>query len=436
MDYASFKSPAFLHGASSFLHIYMNILLSRERLSLPRHLFVIMASATFLIIVLPSPLSGVCGKLEEQTSNSFISEMSRYHYLQPVQSPHTAGPVSALPALDQHSAATKNGVALQYLEDIIMEIEISSASRSPGMDYGADTMVDTSQLIILSEGHQLCQLCTDNLGLRQSKIRDKPYHQDLAALLQAASLPCYICALYYDAVFSRRPAEWPSGVLFSFLWSDSGGLLLHNPNAALPAMMFGRDRTFWMHQSADDDVKSIDFNPEVEVAEPSENTGYAAVLQYASDWLDTCVKDYSCRRENPEVPWYPTRLLDVNKLRLVLTSEEAVSGPYATLSYRWGDKPSFFTLTAENIEQLRSSIDLELLPKVFCDALEVCRHLSIRYLWIDALCIIQSGKGSSEDWAAEGVQMRNVYLYCQINISASCASQPKMVSSLPGIPIC
>jgi hypothetical protein len=45
--------------------------------------------------------------------------------------------------------------------------------------------------------------------------------------------------------------------------------------------------------------------------------------------------------------------------------------------------------------------------------------LGIRYLWIDSLCILQSGKGSVEGWLLHSSAMRMVYSNCIMNISAS-----------------
>jgi hypothetical protein len=45
----------------------------------------------------------------------------------------------------------------------------------------------------------------------------------------------------------------------------------------------------------------------------------------------------------------------------------------------------------------------------------VCRSLSVRYLWIDSLCIIQDSK---EDWAREAANMAYVYSNSYLTISA------------------
>lgn len=67
---------------------------------------------------------------------------------------------------------------------------------------------------------------------------------------------------------------------------------------------------------------------------------------------------------------------------------------------------------------------MDQLPKVFRDAMEVCRALGLRCLWVDALCIIRSGD-SQKDWEVESAKMRDVYWNCQLSISAACATRPE-----------
>lgn len=59
------------------------------------------------------------------------------------------------------------------------------------------------------------------------------------------------------------------------------------------------------------------------------------------------------------------------------------------------------------------------LPKTFREAIILARHLQLRYLWIDSLCIIQD---SAEDWAEESAQMELVYRNLVCNIAAAAAA--------------
>jgi hypothetical protein len=125
--------------------------------------------------------------------------------------------------------------------------------------------------------------------------------------------------------------------------------------------------------------------------------------------------------------WYPTRLIDLgarsepySEARLVISGNTSMDGAYNTLSHCWG-KTSFLTLSTDNQETLMEQIPSASLPKTFQDAIFVTRRLGVRYLWIDSLCILQSGPGAKEDWQAESAQMHRVYEggYCNIAATGS-----------------
>lgn len=117
----------------------------------------------------------------------------------------------------------------------------------------------------------------------------------------------------------------------------------------------------------------------------------------------------------------PTRLIDVGseggrfvKLKITRKTERL---KWIALSYRWGDRPHFST-TQTNIQDHIQGIKLIDLPEVFQDAISMTRGLGLRYLWIDAVCIIQ---GEDGDFATESKRMENVYsgAYCVLAASYS-----------------
>ena len=59
------------------------------------------------------------------------------------------------------------------------------------------------------------------------------------------------------------------------------------------------------------------------------------------------------------------------------------------------------------------------LPRTIQEAVQVCRNLKIRYLWVDALCIIQ---GNKEDFATEISRMGSIYASSVLTIAATAAS--------------
>ena len=77
-------------------------------------------------------------------------------------------------------------------------------------------------------------------------------------------------------------------------------------------------------------------------------------------------------------------------------------------------------LTQSTLKGLMNGIPIHQLSCTFQDAILVTRSLGARYLWIDALCIIQ---GDPEDWKTECASMMTVYEFSQLNIAASAASQ-------------
>lgn len=76
-------------------------------------------------------------------------------------------------------------------------------------------------------------------------------------------------------------------------------------------------------------------------------------------------------------------------------------------------------LLASNLDEFRSVIPWEKLPKTFQDAISVTEKLGTRFFWIDALCIVQD---SAEDWAYEAARMTAVYTNSSLNISADASS--------------
>lgn len=104
-------------------------------------------------------------------------------------------------------------------------------------------------------------------------------------------------------------------------------------------------------------------------------------------------------------------------IRLVVTSEEVVTGPYVTLSHCWGGA-TFLQLTRSNLSRLKSGIEMKELPWTFREAVEVTRRMGVRYLWIDSLCIAQD-KDDQSDWLREALLMEKVYTHAVCNIAAT-----------------
>lgn len=116
----------------------------------------------------------------------------------------------------------------------------------------------------------------------------------------------------------------------------------------------------------------------------------------------------------------PTRLIDVEPdlvsgaIRLVDTKDLVKPGceaapRYAALSYCWGtpeDAKTQLRTTTATLAAHKAGISEGLMTRVLLEAVQVCRSVSIRYLWVDSLCIIQDDES---DWQLESSVMCLVY---------------------------
>ncbi|KAI2625200.1 heterokaryon incompatibility protein-domain-containing protein [Xylaria nigripes] len=122
----------------------------------------------------------------------------------------------------------------------------------------------------------------------------------------------------------------------------------------------------------------------------------------------------------------PTRLIDLGdprdqkSARLVTPRASNIQAEYVALSYCWGEDVQSSTMLREsNLEELQLRIDEEKLPKTYRDVFQLARELEFRYIWIDALCIIQ---GHHQDWERESQRMSHVYGNAALTVAAGRAA--------------
>jgi hypothetical protein len=128
-----------------------------------------------------------------------------------------------------------------------------------------------------------------------------------------------------------------------------------------------------------------------------------------------------CGSEMTSSEIIPTRIINVGisaskDLIRLIESKDITSEPkesrYIALSYCWSPKttrPSI-TTTASTLAQRKRGMDYNELPKTFQDAILMTRKLGIRYLWIDALYILQGDSEEARaDWRVESSRMVEVY---------------------------
>ncbi|OQO09331.1 hypothetical protein B0A48_04729 [Cryoendolithus antarcticus] len=125
----------------------------------------------------------------------------------------------------------------------------------------------------------------------------------------------------------------------------------------------------------------------------------------------------------------PTRLIDVFKC--CISHPKQSHCRYIALSYVWGG-PQSMRLLLGNEERLAAPNGLlttgNHLPQTIHDAMEVTRRLGERYLWIDALCIVQDDLESKQ---AELLRMSEIYSHAKLTIFATHGNS--VHAGLPGV---
>lgn len=200
----------------------------------------------------------------------------------------------------------------------------------------------------------------------------------------------------------------------------------------IPGMWFDvdyeRETWDWTDEQRADDLRPV----EKEETSSEENKAADSGTRL-HQWYKSCINDHEDCRAICGDSYVPSRLLDVgvawssDPVRLVTFDAGRLPDfkpSYATLSHCWGGSQPLRLLTS-NVDRLKEGVTREHIPRVFSEAMEVCWHLGIAYLWIDSLCILQD---SQEDWERESQAMGTIYSQATINIAAT--SSPNCEAAL------
>ncbi|KAL7764208.1 hypothetical protein ACKLNR_005353 [Fusarium oxysporum f. sp. zingiberi] len=292
----------------------------------------------------------------------------------------------------------------------------------------------------------LCAVC---MSMFQTNVKQGLHHKDYKSVATAAKNGCRIC--YY---LSRKlSSEDLKPLEYEVRWENSWELhweIEFYETGSETSIDDGKspiysDRCVFVDVSSSSKPPTgyeefLDFVAADRGSEPTRvrtefpslrdipnNTGHQNVARLAKRWLQTCKDRHDCGSAS-EDDWHPKRLIHVGNEqqspRLIISENERPEGCYAALSHCWGEDPKFFMLTSDNLFDLCSEIQLQSLPASFRDAIITCRRIGIPYIWIDSLCILQSGLGSHEDWLSHSEDMHLVYHHCDLNISIDVSENP------------
>lgn len=141
------------------------------------------------------------------------------------------------------------------------------------------------------------------------------------------------------------------------------------------------------------------------------------MLPTVLDWIYACDAGHTCHLTG--IHSLPKRVIDVGDNTLLpdikLVEPSGLESSYICLSHCWGPSQGLKT-TSATLENRKNRIPWTSLPTVFREAVSFTRHLGIRYLWIDSLCIIQD---DTKDWQDQSAAMATIYRNSYITIAAS-----------------
>ena len=147
-------------------------------------------------------------------------------------------------------------------------------------------------------------------------------------------------------------------------------------------------------------------------------TGDMIDLDLIRKWMQVCDTHHSsCSHQDQNYPGIADadlRMIDVEENCIVKIRDPI---QYFALSYCWG-KPRQFSLTITNQKALyqKGALPHISLPDAVQDAVNVTQSLNCRYLWVDALCILQD---DSQQKSVQINQMDKIYAHASVTIVAA-----------------
>lgn len=251
-------------------------------------------------------------------------------------------------------------------------------------------------------GH-LCPYCNISQWLEEPSADKRPHWTSLARLKDSADEGCELCGLFLSGL-SRQPDvhdHWYDTQVWTrvILSSDS----VDRKDVIIASL--GSIARYEVELCHDPQQMSDLLLSGINLEQRSDSPGTFSKLQ---SWIDTCDTSHSQCKVRLDSTSLPTRLIDISsekgqdKVYQVLGTElvakrrqSALNNDssrsdeetkYAFLSHKWGDHivpPSAIKIH----EDAEMGIEVAELEKTFQDAIDVLRHVGIRYFWVDKLCI-------------------------------------------------
>jgi hypothetical protein len=311
--------------------------------------------------------------------------------------------------------------------------------------------------------HKLCQLCRGINVAQLAATGGYAHHQTLKAWTSSA-VSCRLCDLILSE--SRRhsnlehlqghPSTWRALEDENFLqnrslrlhWSKGSdvcrAIAVHRECASsLPEDLLVATKQIHLTSV---EIFTDEKDPAAKYGTPSwrtlqQDTACEASMNVIRAWLAECLHSHkrdlipghytvdhrhaavACPTHSTDTAYVAARLLKITSSHVFALPASEVTEPYATLSYSWGEGPQWPWGPQETARQsldamVRQGLCRKSLPKTINDAVLVAEQLGLKYLWVDALCILQDDK----DFLKESVKMGTIYAQAFVNLAASCGT--------------
>jgi hypothetical protein len=297
----------------------------------------------------------------------------------------------------------------------------------------------------------ICSTCRGLLIRPHETVEENtPAPYDFKTIAQSACEGCPLCELFFlELMRDDSPELLGLQGLITFWYNEHGEIV--GPRAIW--LMTDKDDgpyrllvplllalSCGANSQAQNTVTEMEAPSTFSVKTPIEaiNTGDGRCLEMVTSWLQTCRTHHRVCNAGPSLGHSavrPTRVIDasVATAKLVTNvdwaSEENPS--YMTVSHKW-KSGAMMKLLKCNLGVMHQGFELQTLPAVFRDAVVLARALRIRYVWIDALCIVQDDE---DELRGEISNMGHIYRNAVLNVGALQAADFQHVATqeAPGL---
>ncbi|RMY78464.1 hypothetical protein D0864_09275 [Hortaea werneckii] len=149
-------------------------------------------------------------------------------------------------------------------------------------------------------------------------------------------------------------------------------------------------------------------------------TSTEARVNRIKEWLKVCDEWHpSCRLEGQSrVPRCLIDLLPEGHVTARLVQTQTIPSShtvYTALSYCWGGARILKT-TKATLDRHMRHLPMHEIPSTITDAFAITRRLGLRYIWVDALCIVQDDE---DDWNGEVGNMHEIFAGSYLTLLAA-----------------